>query len=169
VTLPYTLDRALLIGEKPVLDKALAIIACVRCGEEFGGYSPLPDAVLAVNKLLRDGELNPHSSSQRQYRLMRNKGIIHFGPDVVSWGSWVVPMLIDTPDNRRALEIARDLLMLGESMSGRRAESAQDLLSTDARYLTPLKTVKAARPRLEYADPEFAKLVAAVMGYGTTS
>ena len=168
-TLPYTLDRALLVGEKPVLDKALAIIACIRCGEEFGGYSNLPDAVVAVNKLLREGELNPHSSAQRQYRLMRNKGIIRFGPDPVSWGSWVVPTLIDTPDIRRALEIARDLLMLGESMSGRRAESAQDLLPSDARYLAPLKTVKAACPRLEYSDPEFAKLVAAVMGYGTTA
>ena len=36
---------------------------------------------------------------------------------------------------RRALKIARDLLMLGETMSGRDAQTARDLLSTDARYL----------------------------------
>lgn len=168
-TLPYTLDRGLLVGEKPVLDKALAIIACVRCGEEFGGFSNLPDPVLAVNKLLRDGELSPHSSSSRQYRLMRNKGIISFGRDPEPWGHWIVPTLIDTPDNRRALEIARDLLTLGESMSGRRAEGAQDLLSSDARYLTPLKTVKRSRRRLDHAEGEFARVIAAVMGYGALS
>lgn len=168
-TLPYTLDKELLLGEKPVLDKALAVIACVRCGEQFGGYSNLPDPVMAVNKLIREGELNPHSSSSRQYRLMRNKGVIRFGADPRPGGSWVVPTLIDTPDNRRALEIARDLLTLGEAMTGRRSEAAQDLLSTDARYLTPLKTVKATRPRLEHGESEVARIMAAVMGYGTLS
>ena len=168
-TLPYTLDRGLLIGEKPILDKALAAIACVRCGEQFGGYTSLSDPVFAINALLRYGELNPNSSSRRQYRLMRNKGIIAYGPDKESWGSWVTPTLIDTPDNRRALEIARDLLMLGESMSGRDAQTARDLLSTDARYLTPMKTVKSTKPKLIHKESEYARVIAAVMGYGTTA
>lgn len=168
-TLPYTLDRSLLIGEKPVLDRVLAVVACVRCGEEFGGYSDLPNAVLAIDKLLREGYLNPHSSSERQYELMRHKGIIRFAADPKPWGSWVVPTLIDTPDNRKSLEIARDLLTLGETMTGRSSEGAQQLLSTNAHYLSPMKTVKATRPRLEHSDKEFGKLIAAVMGYGTTS
>ena len=166
-TLPYTLDRNLLLGEKPVLDKALAVVACIRCGEEFGGYSDLPSALNAINKLLREGELNPHSSSARQYRLMRNKGIVAYGPDPMPWGKWIVPTLIDTEDNRRALEIARDLISLGEPMAGRNAESARDLLSTDAIYLNPMKTVSANRPRLAHKEAEYSKLVAAVMGYGT--
>lgn len=165
-TLPYTLDRDLLIGEKPVLDKALAVVACVRCGEEFGGYSDLPSAVLAINKLLREGVLAPHSSSERQYRLMRNKGIVVYGPDPMPWGKWVVPKLIDTPDNRRALEIARDLIALGEPMAGRDAGRARDMLASDARYLNPMKTVSANRPRLVHKEAEYAKIVAAVMGYG---
>lgn len=165
-TLPYTLDRGLLVGEKPVLDKALAVLACIRCGEEFGGYSDLPSAVAAINKLLREGELNPHSSSERQYRLMRNKGVVAYGPDPMPWGKWVVPTLIDTPDNRRALEIARDLLTLGESMAGRDAETARDMLATDARYLGPMKSVAAHRPRLAHKEPEYSKIISAVMGYG---
>lgn len=165
-TLPYTLDRELLVGEKPVLDKVLAVVACIRCGEDFGGYSDLPSAEFAINKLLREGELNPHSSSERQYRLMRNKGIIAYGPDPMPWGTWIVPTLIDTPDNRRALQIALDLIAIGESMAGRDAESARDLLSSDARYLTPMKTVRANRPRLAQDEAEYAPIVAAVMGYG---
>jgi len=167
-TMPYTIDKELLIGQKPILDKALAVLACVRCGEEFGGYSPLSNPLFAVNKLLANGELEPHSSSERQYRLMRNKGIIEFGPDRVSWGHWITPTLIDTEDNRRALEIARDLLSVGESLAGRQAEDARDLLSSDARYLNPMKTVKATRPRLDHKENEYAPLIAAVMGYGVT-
>lgn len=163
--LPYMLDRSLLIGEKPILDKALAVIACVRCGEEFGGYSDLSSAAAAINRLLRDGELAPHSSSRRQYRLMRNKGIVAYGPDPMPWGSWVVPTLIDTKDNRRALDIARDLMTLGESMAGREAETARESLSADAAYFTPMKTVAASRPRLLQSEKEYSAVVAAVMGY----
>ena len=165
--LPYTLDRQLLVGEKPVLDKALAVVACVRCGEEFGGYSDLPSATAAINKLLREGELAPHSSSKRQYRLMRNKGIVAYGPDPMPWGSWIVPTLIDTKDNRQALEIARDLMTLGESMAGRDASTAREYLAADARYLNPMKTVAASRPRLPQSETEYSKIIAAVMGYGS--
>lgn len=166
-TLPYTLDRELLMGEKPVLEKVLAIIACVRCGEKFGGYSNLVDAAIGVNALLKWGELEPHSSSARQYRLMRNKGIITFGPDRYSWGRWVTPTLVDTPENRRALEIAHDLLTLGETLTGREAERASQVLSSDARYIGPLKTIKTTKPRLMHKEGEYAKIMAAFMGYGT--
>jgi hypothetical protein len=168
-TLPYTVDRKLLIGEKPVLDKALAVIACVRCGEHFGGHTNLRSAALAVNALLRDGALSPNSSHERQYRLMRDKGIIAYGPDPMPGGKWVVPTLIDTPDNRQALNIALDLLTRGEAFSGRDAEVARDVLATDARYLNPMKTVKKTKPRLMHREAEFSKVIAAVFGYGTTT
>ncbi len=165
-TLPYTLDRGLLKGEKPILDKALAVVACIRCGEEFGGYSNLPSPVFAIDKLLREGVLAPHSSSARQYLLMRNKGIVAYGKDPMPWGSWIVPTLIDTPDNRRALQIARDLITLGEPMVGRDSQGARELLASDARYMTPMKTVAKNRPRLAHQEPEYAKIMAAVMGWG---
>lgn len=165
-TLPYTVDRGLLIGEKPVLDKALAVLSCIRCGEEFGGYSDLPSSVNAIDKLLREGELNPHSSSERQYQLIRNKGVVAYGPDPEPWGTWVVPTLIDTDDNRRALHIARDLITEGEPMEGRDVTAAQDLLATNARYHNPMKTVSANRPRLAHREAEYSKIIAAVMGYG---
>lgn len=166
-TLPYTLDRDLLLGKKPVLEKALAVVACIRCGEHFGGYSDLPSAYAAINRLLRDGELNPHSSSRRQYRLMRDKGIIRYGEDPLPGGRWVVPTLIDTADNRRALEIARDLIMEGESMAGRDARSARDALSEDGSYKTPMKTVALQKPRIQVPESEYSDIIAAVMGYGT--
>ncbi|MEV7068525.1 hypothetical protein AB0N97_37950 [Streptomyces collinus] len=44
--LPYVLGRDLLRGRKPVLDKALAVLACLRCGQHFGGYTSLPGHAL---------------------------------------------------------------------------------------------------------------------------
>ena len=167
-TLPYSLDKDLLLGEKPILEKALAIVACIRCGEHFGGYSDLPSAYAAINRLLRDGELNPHSSSRRQYRLMRDRGIIRYGDDPLPGGRWVVPTLINTQENRRALEIARDLIMEGESMAGRDAKSARDALSEDGSYKTPMKTVALQKPRITVPESEYADIIAAVMGYGVT-
>ena len=165
-TLPYSLDKGLLRGEKPILDKALAVLACVRCGEEFGGYSNLPSPVFAIDKLLREGQLNPHSSSARQYRLMRNKGVVAYGKDPMPWGTWVVPTLIDTPDNRRALQIARDLLTLGEPMVGRDSPGAMELLASDGQYISPMKTIAKNRPRLAHGEKEYSKIISAVMGHG---
>lgn len=167
-TLPYTLDRELLLTRKPVLDKALAVIACVRCAEDFGGFTSVSQAVNLINVLLEVGSIAPHSSSKRQYLLMRNRGIISFGPDDVSWGKWVRPTLIDTPDNREALTIARDMLSVGEPMAAGRggSEQARDLLSLDARYLQPLQTAARARDQVRVPDQEYGKVFDALMGRG---
>ncbi|MER6754968.1 hypothetical protein ABT235_12415 [Micromonospora echinofusca] len=167
-TLPYTLDRELLVTRKPVLDKALAIIACVRCAEDFGGFNNVSRAAHLINTLLEVGSISPHSSSQRQYLLMRNRGIITFGPDDVSWGRWVRPTLIDTPDNREALTIARDMLLAGEPMSTGRGASdqARDMLSLDARYLQPLQTAARSRDLVRVPDKEYGKFFDVMMGRG---
>ena len=48
-TLPYTLDPGLLRSRKPVLEKALAVLACLRCGQHFGGATSLsPGAMVNV-------------------------------------------------------------------------------------------------------------------------
>ena len=167
-TLPYTLDRELLVTRKPVLDKALAIIACVRCAEDFGGFNNVSQAVHLINTLLEVGSIAPHSSSKRQYLLMRNRGIILYGPDDYSWGKWVRPTLIDTPDNREALTIARDMLVAGEPMAAGRggSEQARDLLSLDARYLQPLQTAARTRNQVRVPDKEYGKVFDALMGRG---
>ena len=71
--LPYSIDPRILKDQKPILDKALAVIACLRTGQHFGGYSSLPKSALlsAIDKLLNVGHLAPHSSSARQYRTDR--------------------------------------------------------------------------------------------------
>jgi hypothetical protein len=168
-TLPYMLDREILVGRKPVLEKVRAIIACVRCGEHFGGYTDVRSAVAIINKLLDPdrGYLNPHSSHERQYAIMRNMGILRFAQSGVSYGPR--PTLIDTPDNREALAIARDLIANGEPWAGRDpSPEAQDLLSLGTTYQGPMQTMKWTMERnramVQPTEHEMARVFEAMMG-----
>ncbi|MGN8552502.1 UNVERIFIED_CONTAM: hypothetical protein OHV15_07955 [Microbacterium sp. SLM126] len=168
-TLPYSIDPQLLQTRKPVLDKALAVIACLRTGQYFGGYSNLTASqlIVSIDKLLRVGYLNPHSSSERQYRTLNRAGVVKFGKDIRPGGSWKVPTLIDTADNREALRLARDLLTHGESVSSRdtNVSEVSKLLNSSDPYAAPLKTVHLLRDKQRMKDKEWQTAIDKLMGH----
>jgi hypothetical protein len=170
-TLPYTLDRDLLKGRKPILEKAMAVVACLRCGQHFGGYSSLSARALVdvIDKLLDPyrGFLMPHQEHERQYRLMHQAGLIAFGPDVREGGKWVTPTFIDTPDNRQALAIARDLLSYGEQLAGRVGdEQARQTLALGQPFTAPMQTLSRLRNRAAVSAVQWQKVVDAALGRG---
>lgn len=169
--LPYTLNRELLRGRKPVLEKALAVLACLRCGQHFGGATSLPgDALVDVIDKLLDphrGILEPHSSHERQYRLMHLAGIIAFAPDSLPGGSWVRPQFIDTEDNREALRIARDLITHGEPVVGRvGVEQARTALLLGQPFTAPMQTTARLRNRATVPAKQWQTVVDAALGLG---
>lgn len=170
-TLPYSIDLDTLKGRKPVMDKALAVIACLRTGQHFGGYSSLDRSGLvhAINKLLNIGYLLPHSSHERQYRLLNRAGVIKLADDLMPGGRWKTPTLIDTPDNRAALELARDLLTYGESLSSRVPNQTEigKLLDSGDPYGTPMKTVKRYRDKQHMKDKKWQVAIDKLMGHGS--
>ncbi|MCI4657132.1 hypothetical protein [Cryobacterium zhongshanensis] len=163
-TLPYLPDKTLLTVRKAVLEKALAVVACTRCGEHFGGATNTRDPARVLTALLdrnRDYTLKPHSSHQRQYRLLYRMQIVDFIPS----GSWVRPKLIVTEDNLEAVKLARDLLTFGEPMQDRAGEEdARGLLSTNLPYQAPLQTVARRRKRITMNDRDYAAIFDAAMG-----
>lgn len=167
--LPYVADRHLLTACKPVLDKALAVLACLRCAESFGGYSNLEPAGLinVIDKLLdpNRGFLNPNSAHRRQYELMRNAGLIVFAPDLMPGGRWVTPKFIDTEDNRTALRLARDMLTHGELVAQRVDDSlARAALETGKAYTAPMQTTHRIRQSVAPSPKQFEKIFEAAMG-----
>ncbi|KSU55034.1 hypothetical protein [Microbacterium enclense] len=168
--LPYSLDLRLLRERKPVMDKALAVIACLRTAQHHGGYSNLtaPALVNAIDKLLREGRLNPHSSHERQYRTLNRAGLLRFGPDTMPGGKWVVPILIDTPDNREALTLARDLITHGESMIARQGTpSTLQMLDGSDPYSSPIQTVHRMRQKRHLTDKKWQSAIDKMMGHGS--
>ncbi|PYC69190.1 hypothetical protein C7C46_28230 [Streptomyces tateyamensis] len=169
--LPYTLDRELLRNRKPVLEKALAVLACLRCGQHFGGATNLsPDALVAVIDKLLDpnrGFLYPHESHERQYRLVHAAGLIAFDPDMMPGGRWVTPRFIDTPDNREALRVARDLIAFGEQLDGRVGdEQARQTLALGQPFTAPMQTMQRTRIKAPVSPKQWQSVVNAALGRG---
>jgi hypothetical protein len=163
-TLPYVPDQRLLTVRKPVLEKALAVVACIRCGEHFGGATSTRAPVLVLNALLdpnRDYQLGPHSSHRRQYQMLYRMQIVDFIPS----GSWVMPKLIVTQDNLEAVRLARDLLAWGEPMHDRTGDDqARALLTQTGRYEAPLQTVARTRYQKTLSVREYSALLNVAMG-----
>ena len=166
-TMPYAFDRSLTRDRKPTLDKALAIVACVRCGEHFGGATNARDVVTVLGAL-RDREyLNPHSSHARQYKLLRDLGVIRFLPDIKPSRGWMRPSFLRTPENEEAMSIAIALLQGREYMSGRESDDGiKALLDLDARALKPLQSVAKTKVRNALPEADLAVAFNTLMSQG---
>jgi len=167
--LPYAADRQLLKARKPVLEKALAVLACLRSAERYAEHNTLSPAALVnvIDKLLdpNRGFLMPNSAHRRQYALIRNAGIIQFAPDLLPGGSWVTPVFIDTVDNREALRFARDLLVHGELMSQRIDDDvARKMLDSGSGFTAPMQTMNRLRKVVTPSPKTFDAIMSRAMG-----
>lgn len=167
--MPYVADSSLLTARKPVLDKALAVLACLRSAEKYAEHNTLTTAALinVINKLLdpNRGFLNPNSAHKRQYELMRNAGLIIFAPDSMPGGKWVTPTFVDTEDNRSALTLARDLLTHGELVEHRVDDSlARKTLEAGKNYRPPMQTTFQMRKQAPLSPAHFDRIFEKAMG-----
>lgn len=142
----YGVAPIYLTSKKQILDRALALIACVRCGQISGGVTPIrrPDLLLAalINPS-RNYTLKGHSSTPRQYAPLISMGMITAVPMGDRWGARLNP----TPDNLEAVRLAIALLeRKGEGIPERGDEKdAARLLFTDGDYFAPFETIGLAR------------------------
>ncbi len=163
---PYGIDKDLFVARRPILDKAMAVLACVRCGQHFSGKSTSIAAPAAILRALlnpaREHRLAPHPGHRRQYQLLFRMQIVDFEPS----GNWVSVKLIPTEDNTAAIQLAIDLLEYGEAMEDRvDTEEARRLLMLESRYQDPLGTVQRRRGRqLRISDKEYQRMMDAMMG-----
>lgn len=137
--------------ERIIMEKARAILASVRYGQNFAAGRPIkyPRAILQQlkdNKKFRRG----HPDLRTQYSLLVEKLI---GKSVEESSNRWNFEIIDTPENMQALDVAIDMLEMGESPTVQiNLEARKALLGTRS-YLGPT----SARPRLAQtveASPE---------------
>jgi hypothetical protein len=128
--------------ERTILDKARAILACVRYGQGFAQGRPIkyPKAILdqlRTNKRFKKG----HPDLFSQYGLLVEKLIGH--PVDEGGGYWNF-QVDDTPENLKALDVAIDMVEHGESPAAHIDLDAQKALFSSASYLGPTST----RPKM---------------------
>jgi hypothetical protein len=140
---PYGLPPQLRTLRRPVLDKALAIVAAVRMGEHFGGVTSLRAPVALLQRLLEpEYATAPHTSTRRQYAVLHRLGIVRF----VGSGEWRGIQLVDTADNREAVELAINLLAHGEATTAKEPSlKAQEVLLQGGTYRYPIQAVARTR------------------------
>jgi hypothetical protein len=160
-TPPLGTNRILVV-EKEIYEKAMACISCVRQGEHFGQWNiKWPRAI--INALLNHGELKPTTIAKEQYKPMCIRGIVKL-QNVRN--NWWKPVLVDTPENKRALSLALEMLGGGEvltergydSDSVRAIYSDSDYTEAIRGYGNIIRRKKIPKPRGEY-DAEIDRLL----------
>jgi hypothetical protein len=132
--------------ETVVLDKARAILACVRYGQHFAGITRIFSPRAIIGKLVDKKQLAPHSEHAEQYGLLVKKGVGQVERVGTRWQF----SIIDTEDNMKALRTARDLLDTGTGVSQAVDDSIRlQVLNPPGTYHTPVvertKLNRAAR------------------------
>lgn len=156
---PYRAGAAQLRMEKIVLEKALVLLACVRYGENFALHRiRMPSAILHK---LRDGAaLSSTTEAGSQYRSAAQFQIVRLEHD---GGGYHRAKLIDTDDNKAAVDLALDLLTHGEPVASRE-DPRKKLLFTDGSYLPPLMTMKKREPKVRIAGDELLTIADTLRG-----
>lgn len=128
--------------EKGLLDKARAILACVRYGQHFATVTRVADPLIILQAFRRRKKIGSHSEILQQYALLHKMGIGVISPDP-SYRDRYTLNLLDTPENIRALDMAIQYLTIAEpARADTKLPSAQQLLfpGIAGSYGTPSRT-----------------------------
>ena len=130
------------IEEKVILEKAMAILACVRYGEHFGLITKIKYHEAILDKLLNPPHIiGPHTEIRKQYAILVGRGIGRIYPATGVSDRWYF-RLIDKEENIKAVKLAKDLLVVGEAISDRGfQEELQKILFTSGSYEEALRTL----------------------------
>jgi len=130
--------------EKALLEKARAIVACVRYGEYFAGITKIRYPELILRRLKDKKVIGPHSEIKEQYVLLHKLGVGIISGST-SWPGRYCFNLLDTDENQRALDMAIQYLTIKEVVKGDPRESEARQLLLPGIYESPVRTRMALR------------------------
>jgi hypothetical protein len=125
--------------EKSLLEKARAIVACVRYGQHFAGITRIKYPLLILETLRKQKRLGAHSEILRQYSVLHKLGIGRITRNRFFPGRYNFE-LIDSEENLRALDLAIQYLTVNEvTKSDPKVDDARQLLLSGT-YGSPTRT-----------------------------
>lgn len=155
---PYTGGLLNSETQKTILDKARALISCLRYGSEAATITRIRNPLRILDALTdstRNYALKPHSELKLQYGMLVAKQIGR----VIQVGQRYIFQLIPTDDNLRACAIARELLSHGELMGEKDLGASAALHMVNGTIQHPLREVKIARKKRPARADELIDLV----------
>lgn len=156
---PYAGGVSLAPEEKAILNKARIILSCVRYGEHFGTITKIRDPEAILHALQTRGRIGPHTEIGKQYALLAVRGIGRIVRDTqISSRYWLE--IIDTPENRKAFVLAKDILVVGEAITDRGLDDrARAMVFQSGRLQEPLTTIAEARRQPSLSDESICRLL----------
>lgn len=130
------------VEEKIILEKAMAVLACVRYGQHFGAITKIKYPGRILDVLLEPPHtIGPHTEIKKQYAILVGRGVGRIYPDR-SQPDRCFFQLISTDENTRAVELARDLLNIGEVMERKGfSQDLHDVFFYEGSYEEAMRTV----------------------------
>ena len=125
--------------EKALLEKARAIVACVRYGEHFAGITKIRDPIRILARLKEQKQIGPHSEIKDQYILLQKLGVGAIRRSIDSSTRFIFH-IFDTDENMRALDMAIQYLTIHEVVRGDPKEDDARQLLLPGAYGSPTKT-----------------------------
>jgi hypothetical protein len=155
---PYSGGIALTVQERAILDKARAILACIRYGQHFASITRVRKPLSIINALEDRKRLSPHSEIPRQYLILWEKGVARFSQDTeYSNRYWL--HIIDNEENMKALRLARDMLTVGEAITERGLDVRARAILFSGTYNEPLTALAERRQGMPFRRPELDALL----------
>lgn len=130
--------------EKALLEKARALVACVRYGQHYAGVTRIKYPLLILEKLRSQKRLGAHSEILKQYSVLHKLGVgritrNRFRTDRFNFE------LLDTEENLRALDLAIQYLTVNEvTKSDPKIDEARQFLLPGT-YESPTRTRMSLR------------------------
>jgi len=126
--------------ERIVLDKARAILACVRYGQRFAVGTKIRDPQRLLRSLAERGRLDYHPFARDQYGILVSRaiGFVVKGRTPSGLTGYEFRLHV-TPENSKALAIAIDLLETGEAPTVKLDLNAKDILVEPTSYVSPIR------------------------------
>jgi hypothetical protein len=156
---PYTGGVLSSDEEKTILDKARALVACLRYGSEAATITRIINPLWILNAITdasRNYRLKPHSELKLQYGMLIGKQL---GRIIQTGNGRYIFELIATDDNLRACAIAKELLSSGEVMGEKDPGANASLHLVNGRIEHPLREVRIARKKRAARADELADLI----------
>lgn len=143
-------------SERTILDKARAVVSCLRYGQGFAAGTRIRSPLAVLNTLIdrkKFGKAHPDLGTQ--YGILTDKLIGTVEPEGIGFNFHIH----DTDENMRALRLAYELLETGESVGAKLDPDAQKALLTPQGYTGPLTTRPQFGSSIDLSDESQAEML----------
>lgn len=144
------------VYEKNLLNKARAIVACMRYGETYGNITKIKMPVVFLKSFLNKKYIRPHSEILEQYSILSTLQV-GFADRVIGTDRYSFK-LIDTPENIKALKLAIQMVSVGTAnVDSQDTESARDIL-IPGNYYSADMTRMSLKKEVRYSKDNVGKI-----------